>query len=177
MREALNRINEIKNHIHTIQKRFSPNNLNHRTEFKNKLIEMQDAIYNKKSMSIKRYESIIQKNARKYTVPEKLIKSIIKQESNFNSKAVSPKGAKGLMQLMPETAKFLGVKNIFNPEENIQAGVKYFRQMLNKFDGDVEKALAAYNAGPQAVENYKGVPNYVETKNYVYNILKNMESF
>ncbi|MGV3466743.1 MAG: lytic transglycosylase domain-containing protein [Heyndrickxia sp.] len=113
---------------------------------------------------------IIKNAASKYDLPEQLIKSVIQQESSFNPEAVSSSGASGLMQLMPATAKSLGVTNVFDPTENIDAGSKYLRNMLDRFGGDIELALAAYNAGPSNVERYNGVPPFKETQNYVKRI-------
>ena len=101
-----------------------------------------------------------------------LVKSVIKQESGFNPKAKSHAGAQGLMQLMPQTAKSLGVFNSDNPYQNVRGGITYLAQQLKKFDGNVQKALAAYNAGPNAVEKYNGIPPYPETQNYVESIMK-----
>lgn len=101
-----------------------------------------------------------------------LVKSLIKQESGFDPNAKSAVGAEGLMQLMPGTAREMGVFNSWNPYQNLKGGVKYLAQMLNRFEGNVQKALAAYNAGPEAVAKYKGIPPYSETKNYVSSIMK-----
>jgi len=105
--------------------------------------------------------------ARKYGIDPALLKGLIRQESNFNPNAKSPAGAAGLCQLMPGTAASLGCSNPLDPAQAIDAGAKYLSQQLKAFGGDVRKALAAYNAGPGAVQRYGGVPPYAETQNYV----------
>ncbi|HQQ24447.1 MAG TPA: lytic transglycosylase domain-containing protein, partial [Spirochaetota bacterium] len=96
---------------------------------------------------------------------------VVENESSYNTMAVSPKGAMGLMQLMPETAKELGVNDSFSAEENIEGGVKYLKGLLNKYQWDYKKALAAYNAGPKLVDSYNGVPPIKETADYVKRVL------
>ena len=108
--------------------------------------------------------------AAKYAVDPKLISAVAEVESGGNQSAVSPAGAVGVMQLMPETAAGLGV-NPYDMKSNVEGGAKYLREMLDTFDGDVKKAVAAYNAGPNAVKAYGGVPPYAETQNYVNNVL------
>jgi soluble lytic murein transglycosylase-like protein len=115
--------------------------------------------------------------AAEYDVDATLIKAIITVESCFDTHAVSRVGAQGLMQLMPTTATELGVRNAFDPIANIQGGVSYFRQMLDRFESDVELALAAYNAGPNAVERYGGIPPYQETQKYVQRVLKHYDRY
>ena len=117
--------------------------------------------------------SMIDDTSAKYGVDAKLIKALVKQESGFNPTAKSKAGALGLMQLMPSTAKGLGVKDPLDAKQNIEGGVKYVKSLLNRFDGNIILALAAYNAGPNAVKKYNGIPPYKETQNYIKSILKN----
>jgi Transglycosylase SLT domain len=107
-----------------------------------------------------------------YQLDPDLITSVIRAESDFNIRARSPKGAQGLMQLMPQTASELGVHNAFDPQANVEAGTRYLRTLLERYNFDLIKALAAYNAGPQRVEQYNGVPPYYETKAYVARIVR-----
>lgn len=116
-------------------------------------------------------DGIIKKYAQENNIDESLVKAVVKAESGFNPQAKSPVGAQGLMQLMPNTARGLGVNNPFDPEQNIAGGTKYLKGLLDRFDGRVDFALAAYNAGPGAVKKYGGVPPYNETKNYVKRVL------
>jgi soluble lytic murein transglycosylase-like protein len=117
------------------------------------------------------YEGLITEHARINDERTELVRAVVQVESAYNPYAISPKGAQGLMQLMPSTAHRFGVKNAFNPEENVRAGVAYLRQLLDRYDNDEELALAAYNAGPNAVDKYgQAVPPYRETKNYVAQI-------
>ena len=113
------------------------------------------------------YEAAITEHARRQQVAADLVRAVIQVESAFNPVAVSSKGAMGLMQLMPATARELGVGNPFDPDQNIRGGVAYLRRLLDRYDGNVEMALAAYNAGMGNVEKYGDVPPFKETKNYV----------
>ena len=113
------------------------------------------------------YSDVIKQASQKHQVDSALIRAVIHAESAFNSKASSPAGAQGLMQLMPATAEELGVMDSFNPKQNINGGAKYLAQMLARFDNNISFATAAYNAGPSAVEKYKGIPPYKETEVYV----------
>ncbi|MGD8292784.1 MAG: lytic transglycosylase domain-containing protein [Desulfobacterales bacterium] len=122
--------------------------------------------------SSKKYDDIIANAAQQHGVSFSLLKAIIKAESGFDPRAVSKKGAKGLMQIMPENFKLLGIKDPFDPRQNIDAGARYFKQMYDRFKGKLALSLAAYNAGPTAVERYNTVPPYDETEAYVEKVLK-----
>ncbi|NLP35102.1 MAG: lytic transglycosylase domain-containing protein [Clostridiales bacterium] len=123
----------------------------------------------------KSLDNIFEQAAKKYNVPVNLLKAIGKAESNFNPDAVSRAGAQGVMQLMPATAASLGVKDSFDPEQNIMGGAKYISQLLKKYDGNTKLALAAYNAGMGNVKKYGGIPPFKETQNYVVKVMKYMD--
>jgi soluble lytic murein transglycosylase-like protein len=120
-------------------------------------------------------DEMVAQVAERESLPPQLIHSVIKVESNYDPNAVSPKGALGLMQLIPATAQRFGVTNVFNPAENIQGGAKYLRYLLELYHGDYPRALAAYNAGEGAVAKYGGVPPYAETRNYLIQVSKQLE--
>jgi len=116
--------------------------------------------------------TVVSEASGRYRLDPDLVNSVIKAESAFNAHAVSPKGAQGLMQLMPGTASQLGVPNAFDPQANVEGGTKYLRELLERYNFDIVKALAAYNAGPQKVERFGGVPPYYETRAYVARVVK-----
>lgn len=122
-----------------------------------------------------KYNVFVKEASLKYSVDEKLIHAIIKAKSSYNPDAVSPKGAQGLMQLMPETAKAYGVTDSFSPEDNIAGGTKYLKELLDRYDGDLDRSIAAYNAGEGAVDKYNGIPPYSETIKYVQTVTNYLE--
>jgi hypothetical protein len=123
-----------------------------------------------KPVSIERYPELINAAAKKYGLDPQLLAAVAAAESNFDPRAVSRKNAQGVMQLLPETSARLAVRNPFDPAQNIDAGARYLKELLDRFRGNVKLALAAYNAGPERVEQYGGIPPYRETQNYVAKI-------
>ncbi|MDA8388942.1 MAG: lytic transglycosylase domain-containing protein [Nitrospiraceae bacterium] len=134
-------------------------------------IPTRGASLNTGGLSSARMEKLIESKSEKYRMDPSLVRAVIRAESGFDCTAVSPKGAMGLMQLMPATAASLGVCNPFDPSENIDGGVRYLSHLLERFDGNLPLALAAYNAGPQFIEQYGAIPPYSETRNYIRRVL------
>lgn len=128
-------------------------------------------------ISFQNVEDLIEDVSRKFKVDSALIRAVIEMESGGNAKAVSFKGAMGLMQLMPATAKDMGVEDPFDPRQNVEGGVRYLAHLLRKYDGDLDMALAAYNAGPGRVDYYRGIPPFGETVNFVRNVKALYEKF
>jgi soluble lytic murein transglycosylase-like protein len=131
--------------------------------------QLSEAVLAKPSVEKEKhpYKTIIKKAADRYEIDPALVKAVIMAESNYNPRAISKVGARGLMQLMPATAEALGVEDCFNPEHNIHGGVRYLRQLLDRFDGNIELALAAYNAGSRKVRKYNGIPPFRATQIYI----------
>ncbi|MBF0492332.1 MAG: lytic transglycosylase domain-containing protein [Deltaproteobacteria bacterium] len=148
--------------------------LNGKKEIKNfeQALQLENASQGNTTPVKAEIQKAVEDAAQAFSLPISLLHSVIKAESNFNPRASSPAGAKGLMQLMPGTAKEMGVKHIYSIEENVRGGAKYLRNMMDRFDQNVQLALAAYNAGPGAVKKHGGIPPYKETQKYVAKIMK-----
>ncbi|TGB00103.1 lytic transglycosylase domain-containing protein [Sporolactobacillus shoreae] len=140
-------------------------------------VDTSSDLENAGSDKISDYSKIINEMSQKYSVNPRLIESVISAESGGNSAAVSPAGALGLMQLMPGTAAALGVTDALDPAQNIEGGTKYLRQLIDKYDGSIPLALAAYNAGSGSVAKYGGIPPFPETQTYVRNILGKLQKY
>lgn len=140
-------------------------------EIINKNVNLKQDIINNQKIKRNKISETIKKISNKYNIDNKLIEAIAEVESSKNQNAISNKGAVGIMQLMPETAKDMGVKNINDLYENIEGGVKYVEFLQKQFGEDIEKVLAAYNSGPSNVKKYNGIPPFSETQNYVKKVL------
>ncbi len=180
----MNPISKVHARIAEIEKKFNPQQTQQESSFsdylktaqskdndtisaiRKKPIQEQNTNYEKGSI-----KQMLVETAQKYGVDSNLVLALANAESGYRTDAVSPVGAVGVMQLMPDTARGLGVEDSFDPKQNIDGGVRYLKQMLSMFGGDTTKALAAYNAGPGAVQKYGGIPPYAETQAYVRNIL------
>ena len=166
--------------IEEIKRRFGVNKNTGQSDFQEVLEQKVDnntSIDNNTSEESKKitYNDIIKAASDRYEIPEELIKAVIKQESNFKEDAVSNKGAVGMMQLMPQTSDILGVEDPFNAEQNIFGGTQYLRQLIDLYGGNLNKALAAYNAGPNRVDNE--IPNIPETLGFIESVLDNYNKF
>ncbi len=128
-------------------------------------------------LRLAKIRDIIERESNKHNMDPSLIEAVIKAESAYNATAVSRKGARGLMQLMPQTAKDLGVSNVFDPDQNISGGTKLLSQLIKKYNGDLNLVLAAYNAGDKAVQKHQGIPPFTETKDYVVKVRKYYQNF
>jgi soluble lytic murein transglycosylase-like protein len=142
-----------------------------------KLIIKEKRVHFNLGQNFEKYGAEIRKASQRYSVDYNLVKAVIKAESNFDPRAVSRAGARGLMQLMPETANLLRVNDSFHPDQNIDGGVRYLRYLLDVFNDNLSLALAAYNAGEKAVFRYRGIPPYQETQTYVQRVLKYFQSY
>lgn len=190
MTSALSRIEEIKarfksqqpNGIVSIAPHYTadpPSGYSNKASFKQTLsdVEIKTKVAGK-TEGASAYDAIIEEKCSLYGVNPALVKSVIQAESGFRANAISQAGAMGLMQLMPKTARGFGLSDPFDPEQNIDAGVRYLKGQLDRFDGSEELALAAYNAGPGNVIKYgRKVPPFKETQNYVNKVLSNIEAY
>jgi len=178
MYNAMARINEIKSRFGLNKKseKAPENSLNdlsfgQMTDEASGLLNNDSGIYEEGSASREDIDKLVNYYSQKKGVPAPLVRSVIKAESDYNSEALSPKGAMGLMQLMPETAMGLGVENPFNPEENIKGGVSHLKSLIDNNKGNFRLALAAYNAGQGNVDKAGGVPAFKETQEYVKKVI------
>jgi soluble lytic murein transglycosylase-like protein len=142
-----------------------------------RVIRENNARLSSSGLSANSYESLIRSASSRYSVDPDLIRAIIKVESDFDSTARSHKGATGLMQLMPETARLHNVEDLYDPSANIEGGVRHLKLLLGKYQGDIELSLAAYNAGIKAVEKHGGIPPFAETRDYVRRVLNYYQTY
>ena len=170
---ALQRITAIENRIQSLDSFAKKPD----ADFQKILDTTVESKKNPNSVTRSEIDNLITKYADKNGLDEDFVKAVINQESGFNPNATSHCGAMGLMQLMPSTAQGLGVKDAYNPELNIEGGTKYLKGLMDRFGNDKSLALAAYNAGPNAVKKYGGIPPYAETQNYVKKVLSKYDTY
>ena len=170
---ALQRMNMIENRFQSLSSYAQKPD----ADFQKILNTSMDNKKNPTSVSRNEIDNLITKYADKNGLDEDFVKAVINQESGFNPNATSHCGAMGLMQLMPATAQGLGVTNAYDAEQNIEGGTKYLKGLMDRFDNDKSLALAAYNAGPNAVKKYGGIPPYAETQNYVKKVLSKYDTY
>lgn len=167
MNDVITRISQIQKKINSIQNKV----VDLSSVKQNPTMKTDKADIDNKKISQSEISSIVKKASEKYNVPENLVHSVIKAESDYNQYAVSSKRALGFMQVLPETALSYGYENVFSPSDNINAGTKHLSYLIKKYDGNYEKAVAAYNAGETAVNKYNGIPPYKETTAYVEKVM------
>jgi len=170
---ALQRINVIENRIQSLDSFAKKPD----SDFQKILDSSIKNTKSPNSVTRSEIDNLITKYADKNGLDEDFVKAVINQESGFNPNATSHCGAMGLMQLMPSTAQGLGVTDAYNPEQNIEGGTKYLKGLMDRFGNDKQLALAAYNAGPNAVKKYGGIPPYAETQNYVKKVLSKYDTY
>jgi soluble lytic murein transglycosylase-like protein len=177
--EILQQVLEENNNLPGQDNLLEYNKINQLAGTKNDNKELLELLYKnlKTKSGSSNVSQVIDEASHLYHVDKSLIKAVIQQESQYNPEAVSPKGAMGLMQLMPQTAEILGVNNPFDVRENVMGGTRFLKALLNKYDNDLNLSLAAYNAGPEAVDKFGGIPPYEETENYVKNVLQSYNEF
>ena len=180
MYNVMQRINEIKSRFGLMPQKKNTIDQGEKVKDKNfsemlnekvGLLNKPYGIYEEGNATRKDIDKLIEYYSKKHGVPSELVHSLVKVESDYNIEALSPKGAMGLAQLMPETAMELGVENPFDPEENIRGGVMHLKSLIDRNNGDYKLALAAYNAGQRSVDRAGGIPNFKETKDYVSKVL------
>ena len=177
---TLQRINAIERQFAALSMQTSlpaPENAKTDSDFQKILDKKIESTKNSEPVAREEIDKLIEEYSAKNNLDKDFVKSVVRHESGFNVNATSKCGAMGLMQLMPSTAESLGVTNAYDAEQNIAGGTKYLKGLMDRFDNNKELALAAYNAGPNAVKKYSGIPPYKETQNYVKNIMKTYDNY
>ena len=180
LQSTLQRINAIERQFSALTMHVPlsmPENAKTDSDFQKILDKKIENVKNEKPVAKEEIDKLIEEYSAKNNLDGDFVKSVVRHESGFNANATSKCGAMGLMQLMPATAESLGVTNAYDAEQNIAGGTKYLKGLMDRFDNNKELALAAYNAGPNAVKKYSGIPPYKETQNYVKNIMKTYDNY